>query len=69
MCHGISGNSYFVMRAYLETGDEKWRKRAYGFLMTAANPEIHFVQSNYLDSGFKVKGTPDTPFSLMEGCG
>jgi lantibiotic modifying enzyme len=33
LCHGICGNAYFLMRLYIQTGDEKWKKRAHEFII------------------------------------
>mmetsp|Transcript_22238 Transcript_22238/g.21480 ORF Transcript_22238/g.21480 Transcript_22238/m.21480 type:complete len:86 (+) Transcript_22238:881-1138(+) len=32
LCHGIYGNAYFLMALFIKTGDDKWKKRAYGFI-------------------------------------
>eukprot|EP00347_Sterkiella_histriomuscorum_P015596 403356429 len=69
LCHGICGNSYFLMSIYKLTNDDKWRRRAEAFVMTTYDDEkIKFIE-NYENSLFKVQGMPDHPYSLMEGNG
>jgi len=44
LCHGICGNAYLMFQLFRQTGDEKWKKRAYGFLMQMGNDELLEMQ-------------------------
>ena len=66
LCHGITGNAYFLLSIYRFTKDEKWLDRALIFARLSFNPKVsEITKSRRL--GRKVKGVPDEPYSLMEG--
>jgi hypothetical protein len=69
LCHGISGNAYFLHSIYLATSDTLWKNRTLLFAQACMDKEIQEEIKSYKDPQRNVKGVPDTPFSLMEGQG
>ena len=67
MCHGITGNAYFLMQLYRITNDDLWKQRAQTLIMILDDDMIETVVRNYNYGLTKIKGVPDTPYSLMEG--
>ena len=67
LCHGTSGNAYFLMALYKATGNIEWKQRAHMFLLWTGDAAVQQVVATNDFSNFKVRGTPDTPYSLMEG--
>ncbi len=67
LCHGTMGNAYLLHSIYKVTGDLMWKQRAQMFLLWSGDQEIQDAVANYKHGGLKVKGIPDTPYSLMEG--
>eukprot|EP01022_Parablepharisma_sp_SALTPOND_P013342 TRINITY_DN1780_c0_g1_i2.p2 TRINITY_DN1780_c0_g1~~TRINITY_DN1780_c0_g1_i2.p2 ORF type:complete len:142 (+),score=1.64 TRINITY_DN1780_c0_g1_i2:166-591(+) len=69
LCHGITGNAYFLNLLYQYTSDDKWRYRTYMFVDATWNIKIQNITHKFKDPGRLTVGTPDTPYSLMEGLG
>jgi lantibiotic modifying enzyme len=69
LCHGTCGNSYALMSLYKATGDIVWKQRAHMFLLWTGEQSVKKEVAHYpkMLSGMRVQGTPDTPYSLMEG--
>jgi lantibiotic modifying enzyme len=67
LCHGTCGNAYALNALYKATGDAIWQQRARMFLLWTGDREVISAVANNDQSGFKIRGVPDTPFSLMEG--
>ena len=69
VCHGISGNGYSLYKLYQSLGDEIYLKECYCFAKATYDTYIQDKVKECVDPQRKVKGTPDTPYSLMEGMG
>ena len=69
LCHGMSGICYSLMRLFSYTKDELYLKEAFGIAYGTFDPNIQQLVSEFVDPQRKTKGIPDTPYSLMEGCG
>lgn len=67
LCHGTCGNAYSLMALYRATGDISWKQRAQMFLLWTGDKTVQSKVATYKNSGMKVMGVPDTPYSLMEG--
>jgi hypothetical protein len=66
LCHGITGNAYFLHSLYRATGDEIWLKRTQLMALLSFDESVKKIVASER-MGRKVKGVPDRPFSLMEG--
>eukprot|EP00826_Nyctotherus_ovalis_P034768 TRINITY_DN2921_c0_g1_i3.p1 TRINITY_DN2921_c0_g1~~TRINITY_DN2921_c0_g1_i3.p1 ORF type:complete len:436 (-),score=85.95 TRINITY_DN2921_c0_g1_i3:103-1410(-) len=70
LCHGITGNTYFLHTLYRYTSNPLWYYRFTCFLNATWNETIQQQVLKHSDPLRKVVGTPDSPYSLMEGkCG
>ena len=69
ICHGISGNGLAILSVYRFTNEEKWLRRAVSFGLATFDERIQEVVREYDDPGRLEVGSPDTPYSLMEGKG
>ena len=75
LCHGIAGNAYaflqlykyYIYFEYRWTEDVKWKERAFCFAISTWEESIQCQVREFIDPQRKVKGIPDSPFSLMEG--
>jgi len=47
LCHGISGNSYALYNLYKNTGDLKWKFRAYQFIHAMNSPLVKKIVSEF----------------------
>ena len=69
LCHGIAGTCYAIIRLYIHYKDDLYLKEAIAMASATFDPKVQSLVSEYVDPQRKKKGTPDTPFSLMEGDG
>ena len=69
ICHGMAGTCYPLMKLYKFTKNELYLKEAIGVAYATFDPKIQSLVSEFSDPQRKVKGTPDHPYSLMEGNG
>lgn len=69
LCHGITGNTYFLHTLYRYTTNPLWNYRFSCFLDATWNEAIQQSTYKYSDPSRKVIGVPDSPYSLMEGMG
>lgn len=69
LCHGITGNAYFLYTLYRYTNNKMWLQRFFDFSFLIFNTSINNIISTTEDSRRYVVGVPDTPYSLMEGMG
>jgi len=67
LCHGTSGNAYFLHSIYRATGDIKWQYRAFKLALATTDADIQEMIALYADASRQEVGMPDTPYSLMEG--
>ena len=75
LSNGISGNGYMLHSLSrvlskipgMEHEALKWRLRTYAFAQSLCDPQIQEYISQYDDGVRLKKGTPDEPFSLMDG--
>jgi lantibiotic modifying enzyme len=54
LCHGSSGNAYFLMSLYKATGDKIWQYKARSFLLGTLEPEVIDEVAKCEFSGYKV---------------
>lgn len=69
ICHGILGSVYSMCSLFKLTNDKKWLVRAYDLALNVFNKDVQASVLSMDDKQRKVKGIPDSPFSLMEGNG
>ena len=69
ICHGMSGICYALIKLFQYSKNILYLKEAIGIAYGTFDPKIQSLVSEYVDPQRKVKGIPDTPYSLMEGDG
>jgi len=67
LCHGISGNGYAFLSLYRWTGESAYLQRAQAFAALLYDTAVQQIIRCQTDPQRKVRGTPDSPRSLMEG--
>ena len=67
LCHGIAGNAYAFLALYRQSQDVQHLYRAWRFCEATWHPEVLKAIGDTADPQRKVRGVPDSPWSLMEG--
>ena len=67
LCHGISGNAYFMISMYRYSKEKTWWKRALLFGCVQREKDLMKQIKTYTKVRRKVQGVPDFPFSLQLG--
>ena len=67
LCHGVCGNTYAFLNMFNYTHNVKYLYYAYQFCLLAGDAEMQCKFASATDASRKKVGSPDHPFSLMEG--
>ena len=67
VCHGIAGSGYAFLLMHRYTGADEYLYMAFKMAESIRNDEVRKAVEAFADPQRKILGTPDSPYSLMEG--